>query len=220
MSTRLLSLVVPTYNRANYLSSLLASVATELHANTALQTDIEVVVSDNASIDNTKDMCSEWKSRYPDVLVYRRNESNMGGPANLVLGIKHARGQYCMFIGDDDRLAEGALTEATIFLRSHTGIALCIFAHPGFLATPLAASKRGTSVILPMMEAARQAFFCSGIPAGSAIRGDLAREVIEKYGTKQLAEIIWPQTVIGFLAAYLSGDAQLIAIRYGALGRV
>jgi abequosyltransferase len=97
MSTLKLSICIPTYNRAFYLTSCLeslSSIAPELWP------CIEVVVSDNASTDNTLEIVEQFKQRFP--IRYFRNETNIGGERNIHAATERATAPYAWVLGDDD----------------------------------------------------------------------------------------------------------------------
>lgn len=97
----LLSLCIPTYNRAETLRQTLDA----LFANPDLDPEkVEVVVSDNASTDNT----AEVVGRYPRVR-YFRNETNIGANANFTMGLSRCRGRYLRLMNDTVRFNEGML---------------------------------------------------------------------------------------------------------------
>ena len=95
----LLSICIPTYNGA---SSLLVTILDSLlPAIQKFDGGIEVVVSDNCSVDNTNSILNSYnKYKY-----YRhvRNLHNIGFNGNMLqLADKYANGVYTWFIGDDD----------------------------------------------------------------------------------------------------------------------
>ena len=94
----LLSICIPTYNRAAYLPALLDSIFAQ---NTG---DVEVVISDNASTDNTREIVK----KYPGI-SYHGSGKNLGFDANVLRVVSLACGKYCWLLGDDDALAEGAI---------------------------------------------------------------------------------------------------------------
>jgi glycosyltransferase involved in cell wall biosynthesis len=97
------SLVIPTYNRANLIRRSL-----EFHLQMAENAPfpIEVIVSDNASTDNTADVLDLFEG-HPNLVVIRRGENN-GSSANVFTGFHQARGEVVTFIGDDDFLVPDA----------------------------------------------------------------------------------------------------------------
>ncbi|MDR0734197.1 MAG: glycosyltransferase family 2 protein [Elusimicrobiota bacterium] len=94
----LLSVCIPTYNRAAYLSVLLDSIYVQK------RDDVEIVVSDNASTDNTREIVK----KYPGI-IYHRSGKNLGFDANVLKVVSLANGKYCWLVGDDDALANGAI---------------------------------------------------------------------------------------------------------------
>lgn len=89
------SIAIPTYNRSSDLRFALFSIFRQTFD------DYEVVVSDNCSTDNTKDVVSRFNHRS---IQYFRNQVNIGMVANQKAAIGRANGKYIFFLGDDDFL--------------------------------------------------------------------------------------------------------------------
>jgi abequosyltransferase len=101
-----LSIAVPTYRRAYWLGRCLAEVLAQvapLPPNT-----VEVLVSDNASPDETPAVLAGLKALHPALRVHR-NPTNIGPEANFRLLRDLARGDYLWVLGDDDLLLPGAV---------------------------------------------------------------------------------------------------------------
>lgn len=104
--TSLLSICVPTYNRAPCLAALLDRLAAEL---THCEDDIEVLVADNASPDGTAELLEAAAAVHPWLRVHRQPR-NLGAPANIAWLIENASpADYLWVIGDDDLILEGGL---------------------------------------------------------------------------------------------------------------
>ena len=89
----LISIIIPTYNRANYLKRALKSVFVQTFK------DYEVLVMDDGSTDNTLKIINSFKD---DRLRYEWGE-NFGGPARpRNRGLRLARGEYIAFLDSDD----------------------------------------------------------------------------------------------------------------------
>jgi len=72
---KLLSICIPTINRSKYLKETLDSIVTQ---KVFLETNqVEIVISDNASIDETQDLCNEYVLKYKNKIIYHRNEENI-----------------------------------------------------------------------------------------------------------------------------------------------
>lgn len=98
MST--VSVVVPTHERADVLQRAIESVLDQTF------TDIEVIVVDDASTDNTESIVEG----YDDPRIrYIRHEENRGGSAARNTGIKAADGEFVAFLDDDDEWRPGKL---------------------------------------------------------------------------------------------------------------
>jgi abequosyltransferase len=100
----LLTLTVPTFNRAVFLRQFLDSVRDQLGSNS----QVEVIVSDNASTDETPEIMKEELQRGTR-LTYIRNPENIGPDANFLQCYEQAGGKYVWVMGDDDVLAPSAL---------------------------------------------------------------------------------------------------------------
>jgi abequosyltransferase len=109
-----LTIAIPTYNRANYLQFLLSVLELELQG----RDDVIVVVSDNCSTDETPNVVTEFKSRIPN-LQSRRNSSNAGPDKNFVDCYFETNTPYIWLLGDDDAPLPGTITEMIKILREH-----------------------------------------------------------------------------------------------------
>lgn len=97
-----LSICIPTYNRAAFLGEALDSVIRQA------TDEVEIVVSDNASTDNTAALVHEYQARFPRIR-YHKNSENLGFDRNILKVVELAEGEYCWLLGSDDALAEGAI---------------------------------------------------------------------------------------------------------------
>ena len=110
----LLSICIPTYNRAEKLQQCLHHVAVQLNTE-SLKNAIEVVISDNASQDNTVEVIEKFQESF-DNITYFRNEKNLGIDKNIINSVVKASGKYCWHIGDDDFIQNGSLKLLVDFL--------------------------------------------------------------------------------------------------------
>ena len=104
---KILSICIPTYNRAKILDNALKAIQKEL--TTIDCSEIELIVSDNCSPDNTEEVVENYiQAGMP--IVYSKNHTNLGMDGNFVQCFKKASAQYVWVLGDDDFLKEGALS--------------------------------------------------------------------------------------------------------------
>jgi len=106
-----LSVVLPTYNRANILRVCLAALAFQ----SLPARRWEVVVVDDGSSDQTESMCAD--SPLPFSLRYLR-QPNQGTGAARRTGVEHARGDYLLLCNDDTIASSNLLVEHLAFHRS------------------------------------------------------------------------------------------------------
>jgi len=118
----LLSICIPTYNRATLLQEALESIAGQIDE--SMINKVEIVVSDNASTDETFVVVNRLKQATRVLLSYFKNESNVGFDQNILLLVERARGRYVWILGDDDLLAAGALAKVVNVLEGANEIAV------------------------------------------------------------------------------------------------
>ena len=109
-----ISVVIPTYNRKEYLRQAIASC---FDGNDGL--DIEVIVVDDGSSDGTRD----YLNSLDDPRVRPFLQEHQGGQVARNRGLIEARGEFVKFLDDDDWLPEGGLaTEAALLRESEADL--------------------------------------------------------------------------------------------------
>jgi glycosyltransferase involved in cell wall biosynthesis len=109
-----LSIVVPTYNRANSLGLLLDSILFQLEGDD----DIEIIISDNKSTDHTREVVEDYQDKYP-MIRYHCNEKNKGIDYNIYRAVKLAKAEYVYMISDDDVLLPEGLRLLFSLIRDY-----------------------------------------------------------------------------------------------------
>jgi hypothetical protein len=106
----LISLIIPTRERAPYLRE---SIQTAIRIP---DQEIEIVISDNASTDDTKEVISA----FPDPRVkYLNTGRRVSMRQNFEFALSHASGDYVIFIGDDDAFVPGQFSFLRSILEQH-----------------------------------------------------------------------------------------------------
>ena len=100
--TNILSIIIPIYNVAEYLTQCLDSAYSQVRDN------YEVILVDDGSTDNSGDICDEYKLKYPQTIVIHKENGGLSDARNA--GIKVATGEYIYFIDSDDWLAPNAIS--------------------------------------------------------------------------------------------------------------
>jgi glycosyltransferase involved in cell wall biosynthesis len=117
VSEPLVSICIPTYQRAATLARALDSALAQTHPR------LEVVISDNASGDGTAELCRAVAAADARVR-YLRQERNLGPTANFNALFAACRGDYVLMLADDDWLDPGYVAACLAALRADPGAAL------------------------------------------------------------------------------------------------
>lgn len=115
MSQKLLSICIPTRNRAQVFQKTLDNIISQA---LEFRDKVEICISNNASTDNTREVVMRFKEKYPDLIIYNENEKNIGFDKNLLKVIKIAEGRFAWTFGDYSFFAEGGLKEVINFIES------------------------------------------------------------------------------------------------------
>jgi abequosyltransferase len=99
-----LSICMPTYNFGRFIGEALDSIMTQATE------EVEVVVLDGASTDNTADVVRSFQARSPR-LYYHRLDSRGGIDRDMARSVELAHGDYCWLFSSDDVMRENALKD-------------------------------------------------------------------------------------------------------------
>lgn len=111
----LVSVIIPTYNRPEYLKEAIKSAVQQKYRN------IEIIVSDNCS---TKSPQAIVESFQDSRIRFWRNATNLGMFANTMNALKMARGKYVACLYDDDMWNEDFLEKLVPPLEANPDLAL------------------------------------------------------------------------------------------------
>jgi glycosyltransferase involved in cell wall biosynthesis len=116
-----LSVIVVTYNHEPYIAQALESVL-------AQKTEFlfEVLITEDCSTDNTRDIILAYKKQHPQKIRVILSERNIASNAVLSRAILAARGDYVAILdGDDYWISEDKLQQQVKFLDDHPEASLC-----------------------------------------------------------------------------------------------
>ncbi len=120
MSTPLLSVVIPTYNRKDLLKECLDSLLDQTYP----KEDYEIVVVDDGSTDGTEDMLRQMSGEHGNLRYFRQEN---GGPAAARnFGVSNSSGGLLVFINDDGRAPREFLENMADCLNNNPGISSCV----------------------------------------------------------------------------------------------
>jgi glycosyltransferase involved in cell wall biosynthesis len=113
------SIGLPVYNGEKYLREALNSILLQTYTN------FELIISDNASVDQTQKICMDFAEKDQRIRYYR-NETNLGAAPNHNLVFKLAKGEYFRWAGCDDKISPELLEKCVEFLDNHLDVVLCV----------------------------------------------------------------------------------------------
>lgn len=111
------SIVIPSYNHEEFVGEAISSAVEQT------KPPAEVIVSDDASTDDTPEIAAEYVDEYPETVALIRGERNRGLTENLNRGLEAATGDAIMTLASDDRLRPRKLEYETELL-SEPGVQL------------------------------------------------------------------------------------------------
>ncbi len=126
MSERILiSTIIPSYNRADIVGQTIESIITQ-----QVDADIEIVIGDDCSTDNAREVLEQYQQKYPDVIRLFFREQNMGLGANWAQCVKDCRGKYICNCDNDDYWHNPHKLQLQLdYMESHTECNICITNH-------------------------------------------------------------------------------------------
>lgn len=111
-----LSICIPTFNRSGYLYFTLKSIVEQdFFKNT---NDIEIVISDNCSEDFTEKIAKIFADKFPDKIIYNKNETNIGD-LNFEKVLSLAHGEVLKLHNDNFLFLDGALENIADEIKKH-----------------------------------------------------------------------------------------------------
>lgn len=122
-SNPLVSIVVMTYNSSKYVIETLDSAYNQTYAN------IELIVTDDSSSDDTAKLVGKWMVNHQDRFVncqLIQSSINTGIPANLNRGIRNCKGEWVKIIAGDDILLPKCLDYLITYIRENVNADIVI----------------------------------------------------------------------------------------------
>jgi abequosyltransferase len=123
-----LSVAIPTYNGAKYIREAIDCILIQLDD---INGEVEIVISDNASTDQTPEIIRDYQKKYP-FIKYFCNEENLGMDRNFDLAVKRSTGEYVWLFSDNDKMSPCAISKVLKVIHSYNDLAVivvnyCIF---------------------------------------------------------------------------------------------
>lgn len=126
-TTPLLSICIPTYNRSKYLIETINSI---VESDGFCEEEVEIIISDNCSTDNTSEVIKEWTDRYANIHYFRRKQPTDFSDRNFIEVLSLGKGEYLKLNNDIvgfkpgtlkiilDKIKENLATKTPIFFHT------------------------------------------------------------------------------------------------------
>lgn len=112
----IISICIPTRNRASHLHRTLDSITEQpIFRNTH---EVEIIISDNASSDQTKEVVQPFLDRFTDKIEYFRNDEDLKDK-NFTLALSHGNGRYLKLHNDTLLFEKDSLKQIVDILYTH-----------------------------------------------------------------------------------------------------
>ena len=121
----LISTIIPSYNRADTVGQTIESILTQ-----EVDADIEIVIGDDCSTDNAREVLLAYQEKYPDIIRLIFHEQNLGLGANWATCVKACKGKYICNCDNDDYWHNPHKLQIQLdYMESHPDCNICITNH-------------------------------------------------------------------------------------------
>jgi glycosyltransferase involved in cell wall biosynthesis len=116
-SQKLLTIAIPTFERDVWLDNSLERLIPQLIENVS---DVELVISNNASSDKTDEVIEKYNDSFE--ITYNKNIENIGAIRNIYKCLSLSSGKYVWILGDDDFMEKGYLKKIIELIKHYENI--------------------------------------------------------------------------------------------------
>ncbi len=115
-----LSICMPTYNFGKFIGETLESIIPQL------TDDVEILILDGASTDNTGEIIRTYQKQVPQIRYFREQEKG-GIDKDMDLSVRRAKGDYCWLFSSDDLMEKRALAKVLEEIDEGHDVYVCGF---------------------------------------------------------------------------------------------
>jgi abequosyltransferase len=127
-----ISICIPAYNRPELLPELLDSILSQDYDSY----NIVICEDDSPKRSEIRDVASQYIDRYPGLIQYYENESNLGFDSNVRRLFEKADGEFCLFMGNDDLMCPRALSTVAAALDRYPNLGVVMRSYASFEGSP------------------------------------------------------------------------------------
>lgn len=108
----LVSIIMPSYNTAKYISAAIESILNQTYENW------ELIIVDDCSTDNTDEILTEYAKKDSRIRYYK-NEKNSGAAVARNRALRQAKGKWVAFLDSDDLWEKDKLEKQICFMKKN-----------------------------------------------------------------------------------------------------
>ena len=128
----MISIITPTYNRANSIKDTIQSLIHQKYGNW------ELLIIDDGSSDNTEEILKEFMKADSRIKYYKRPQNRLkGANACRNIGIQYVEGDYVIFLDSDDCLPPDFLSDRTKFISNNSEFDLLVSSNSAIITKNL-----------------------------------------------------------------------------------
>ncbi|MHA2218133.1 MAG: glycosyltransferase [Candidatus Hodarchaeales archaeon] len=155
MKKDLVSIVIPTYNDAQYLRQAVDDILNQTYE------DFELIIVNDGSTDNTVEILEEYSTIDPRVKVFHKENGGTGSALNL--GFSKATGEFGTWVSSDDNKETNFIEELVSFLKKNRDVEfVCSAFYSNYLK----------SIFKPYKKENDRFVFCNGLNHNSFLSGE------------------------------------------------
>ncbi len=111
----LVTIIIPTYNRENIISETIECAVNQTYSN------IEIIVVDNCSTDNTYEILQGYSNKYSNIKLFQ-NKTNLGPVRNWEIALSKATGKYTKILWSDDKITKDFVEKTVPILENDSDV--------------------------------------------------------------------------------------------------
>ncbi len=112
------SVLMTSYNQEKFIEEAVLSVVQQDYKN------LQIVVSDDGSTDNTANILKSLSEKYPQILEVYLHDENRGSTVNYNHSLSKCKGEYTCYLDGDDIMFPGKISQQLSFMNSHPELSL------------------------------------------------------------------------------------------------
>lgn len=206
----MISVIIPVYNVAQYLSQCVESLFSQSFK------ELEIILVDDGSTDDCSDLCDEYERKDVRIKVIHKKNGGLSDARNA--GMRIAKGEWIYFVDSDDWVAQDAIQKLYQFaVENHCDVVQggLYYAYHDYLLCRKASKKEQKRTLLKRHDAMRELIINDRVKNfawGKLYKADLIKDLFFPVG-KYFEDSFWQHLVLDRVERYGIVDEPLYYYR-------